>query len=563
MVLTKLSATETRAFDQSFVEGTSLAGLRPRLPLAWPTPTETPPSPKRRYRSHYLYQGWADLEELTDWQYLSDFDLVVRLIDFEGLRPVLASLLGWTSARGRVPFDPVSIFLFLGWQLSNEWNRADALRKLADPRYADYRQRFGFQDTLPTEGGIRHFLTTLGANSTAADDLITVELDDDPWVEIAVQRLNQLLAASVSLIRDAGLLSPAAWHQALVCPDGMIHDAASQMRCAFVQASCYQPISIGQSRPCPAKEKRKPGCECNTPACVVLCRRAPARDPAARAVYYAGNNDSPATTDPAVEEGKGELRYGYRSLILQLADPERRFSLALLDDFLPANAREENPAAALLRELQHFYPDLQVDVAAGDAGLGYYSYLHAAYQLGARRVVDLRAAPSDKDKAQWPVRGYSDQGRPVCQFGYALTANGFDSRRQRYKWLCAQACRKGAAPLVALPDTTYPPMECPYLSPNHPYGKIVNVGETFQDDSIRLARDVPFGTPTWERLYHRARNASESRNSQLEAWGLKRLPVYGQARGRALIALADVWLNLSTLGRLVREATAAHRRRGR
>ena len=125
---------------------------------------------------------------------------------------------------------------------------------------------------------------------------------------------------------------------------------------------------------------------------------------------------------------------------------QRRFSLALLDDFLPANAREENPAAALLRELQHFYPDLQVDVAAGDAGLGYYSYLHAAYQLGARRVVDLRTAPTDKDKAQWPVRGYSDQGRPVCQFGYALTANGFDSQRQRYKWLCAQACLQRCHP---------------------------------------------------------------------------------------------------------------------
>ena len=259
MVLTKLSATETRTGDQPFVQGASLAGLRSRIPLAWPTPAETPPSPKRRYRSHYLYQGWADLEGPTDWQYLSDFDLVLRLIDFEGLRPVLASLLGWRSARGRVPFDPVSIFLFLGWQLTNQWNRADALRNLADPRYADYRQCFGFHGHLPTEGGIRHFLTMLGANSTAADDLITVELDDDQWVEIAVQRLNQLLAASVSLIRDAGLLSPAAWHQALVCPDGMIHDAASQMRCAFVQASCYQPISIGQPRPCPAKEKGKAG----------------------------------------------------------------------------------------------------------------------------------------------------------------------------------------------------------------------------------------------------------------------------------------------------------------
>jgi hypothetical protein len=130
------------------------------------------------------------------------------------------------------------------------------------------------------------------------------------------------------------------------------------------------------------------------------------------------------------------LRYGYRSIGLQLADPLRRFSLVLLDDFLPANAREENPSAALLLQLSHFYPDLKLDVVAGDAGLGYYSFLHAAYQLGAKRVVDLRSSPSDERKSEWPVRGYDDQGRPVCPFGYALTANGFDAHRQRHKWFC-------------------------------------------------------------------------------------------------------------------------------
>ena len=31
------------------------------------------------------------------------------------------------------------------------------------------------------------------------------------------------------------------------------------------------------------------------------------------------------------------------------------------------------------------------------------------------------------------------------------------------------------------------------------HGKIVNVGETFDDGSIRLARDVPVRSPTWKR----------------------------------------------------------------
>jgi len=77
------------------------------------------------------------------------------------------------------------------------------------------------------------------------------------------------------------------------------------------------------------------------------------------------------------------------------------------------------------------------------------------------------------------------------------------------------------------------------------------------DGSCRLVRDVAFGSPTWKRLYHRARNASEGRNATFQRWGLKRLPVYGEPRGKAFLFLADVWCNLSTLARLFREATAA------
>ena len=39
--------------------------------------------------------------------------------------------------------------------------------------------------------------------------------------------------------------------------------------------------------------------------------------------------------------------------------------------------------------------------------------------------------------------------------------------------------------------------------------------------------------------------------------GLKRMPVYGYCRGKTAIFLADVWRNLSTLARLIGEATLA------
>ncbi len=68
---------------------------------------------------------------------------------------------------------------------------------------------------------------------------------------------------------------------------------------------------------------------------------------------------------------------------------------------------------------------------------------------------------------------------------------------------------------------------------------------------------MPVGSAAWKRSYHRARNAVEGRNAAFQAWNLKRLPVFGHPRGQATIFLADVWLNLTTLARLVREASVA------
>jgi len=186
------------------------------------------------------------------------------------------------------------------------------------------------------------------------------------------------------------------------------------------------------------------------------------------------------------------------------------------------------------------------------------SWPSSTTKLRARRVIDLRSHDTDKDKSLWPLRGYDDKGRLICPFGYSLTANGFDFQRQRRKWTCFQACGKDVTPAVTVEGAIYPPTECPYRNTdNHPHGRIINVGERFADNSLRLVRDVLVGSQTWKRLYHRARNAAERRHSAFEGWGLKRLPVYGQPRGNALIFLADVWHNLTTLARLVREATAA------
>ena len=564
----ELTAPQARALNPSFVNQCSLRGLEAKLPLRWRLPPEIPTPPRHHYRSHYVYLGYQDLYDPAIWEHLSDFGLLLRLSDFSDLRPLLAYLMGWKSARGWQPFDPLSIFLTQGWQITNRWTRSQTIQNLANPIYADDVRRFGYENgILPTEGGLRYSLTALGLNSQRLDKVVKVELDEKHSVEVTVQSLNDLIVASVRLIQEAGLLSPQAWQEALVCPDGMIHDAASRLRCNDVRDSCYQSLTAkSPHRSCPAKDKEHKGCDCDTIACAVACRYATPRDTAARFIFYEGHNqgkDNPnqSTASPAAQETPekkaGQARYGWRSIPMLLADEERRFGLILADHFQSAEKREENPSAATLQQLPVYYPDLHLAVAAGDAGDGYESFLHTAYRLGARRMVALRAHDTDRDKQQWPVRGYDDQGCPVCPFGYAFASNGFDTLRQRHKWLCQHACLTQDPPLVKVDKAIYPPVECPYRASDHPHGKIVNVGERFADGSIRLVRDAQVNTPAWKRYYCRARNAAEARQSVMERWGFKRLPVYGEPRSKALIFQADVWANLTTLARLVREATMA------
>ena len=496
------------------------------------------------------------------WATLPWFELLLHLVDFSDLRPVLAQQLGWTSPRGQTPFDPLSLFLLQGWQFSNGWNRAETLRKLAEPRYADLARLFGFRDGVyPTEGGLRHFLSSLGRNSPCPDQPL---VQDEATGKVFLrQLLNDIIAQSVQLFREAGVLSAEAWDRAQLCPDGMLHTAASRLHCAHVQAGCYVPTSPAQPRPCPAQEKGKQGCACESLACASGCRFATPRDAEARFVVYKGHNqpdDSPnRSRDPQQQKpGRGRFVYGYRSLPLVLADPQRRFSLILADDFHPANEPEPPPVAALLLQLSHLYPTLNVDVLAGDAAFGTDLILSIAYRtLEARRVLDLRTHETDRDPDHWLLREYDDRGRPLCPFGYRLIANGYDPRRRRRKYLCNRTCLQGAEPVVGLDTVPHPPDDCPYLHAGSAHGLIRNVEERFDDGSIRLVRDVLVGSPTWKTLYHRARNASEARNALFEKWGLKRLPVYGLPRGRATIMLADVWCNLNTLARLIREATLA------
>jgi len=520
-----LTASRKRAAHPDFVPTFSLEALRARLPLRLSVPDGTPPSPKRHYRSAYRYLGYEDLTQPDTLANFTLFEIALRLFDFSSLRDYLAQFCFAGSAKGQVPFDPVSLFLCvcLRRELGRGWRKLAKL--LAGEHGGGWRRRFGFRQGLtPSASGLRFFFQAVGPETFEA--------------------INGLL---IDTLHQAGLLPERSTfpgdppqHGVSLSHDLMLHEARSNMRCAYVTETCYQPVP----RPCPAREAGKEGCDCGEAACAQACRRTTPLDPEARYIYYEGRNK---TADlPSSGQSRGRHVYGYASTPDRLLDDRFACAWTLRTGGLyPANSDERKLFPASFARLQAHYPWLKIGEVLADAALGYQDCLDPIWQAGALRMIDIRAVEGDANAKTRLQRGYDENGHPLCHHGYKMQPNGHDYNRRRTKWCCEKICRK---------DAEQPAPDCPYLDPKHKHGQVVNVGRTLPDGSVRLAREVAYGSETWAKRYGR-RNLSESRNGLLQGMGLKRLPSFGLARAHREVALGDLLENLRTLSRLVEEAT--------
>jgi hypothetical protein len=532
------SAVQQRAQQPLLQAAWSLDALQATLPWRWPAPPTASPSPKPRYRSHYQWPG-PPPRAAADLAPLSDFELALQLIDFAPLEPVLATRYQ-PSRKGQVPFHPVSLFLAcaLRRELGLSWR--GLARLLASEHGAGWRARLGFQaGATPSASGLRYFFHALGG---------------------AV--FEQLCPDFGILLRQQGRFPERSTYPGdpptqgiTVTQDGMLHRARHRPRCVWTTDSCYQPrplpaappaaptarpVLVGR-RPCPAPAAGHTGCLCLGAACDAQCARASALDREARLIHYAG----PTAQRP------GTTVFGYRSVAERALDDRFACAWTLRSGLYPANADERTLFTARLDGLQQAFPTLRIGEWLDDAGVGYSECLERLWQLGARRLVAIRVDPSDADPRACLRRGYDGHGRPLCPHGYPLRANGYDYQRRRAKYCCAQVCRRQPAP-PGLPVQDV--AACPYRDPAHPSGFVVNVGRALPDGCLRLAREIPYGSPRWRARYGR-RNLAESRKAQVAGLGLKRLPNSGLARNAKDVQLADWLINLHTLGRLVRQAT--------
>jgi len=527
-----LIASHKRAAHPDFVPTFSLGALQERLPFHFPIPQDVLPSPKRHYRSEYRYLGHEDLACPTQLANLTFFEVALRLIDFSPLRDYLARAYYAQSARGQVPFDPVSLCLCvcLRRELGCGWRRLAKL--LAGEHGAGWRRLFGFrQGDTPSASGLRYFFCTVGP-----------------------QALEELCCLFTDLLHQAALLpdhstfpGDPSTRGVSISHDIMLHVAHSRMRCGQVTDTCYRPAP----RPCPAKAEDREGCDCTHPDCAEVCRWTTPLDPEARLIHYAGRNKYADL--PTLPGTRGRNVYGYASNPDRLLDDRFACAWTIRTGLYPANSDERSLFPSSFAQLRARFPYLKMGEFLADAALGFQDCLDPIWQSGALRMVDIRAAEGDDDRQRQVQRGYDDQGHPLCVHGYPMRSNGHDYRRRRTKWYCHQVClAPPSQESQAQPQP--PPPECPYQAARYKHGQVINVGRTLPDGSVRLAREIPYGSETWKLRYGR-RNLSESRNGSVEHLGLKRLHSFGLTQGRKENAIVDFLGDLHTLGRLVHEAT--------
>jgi hypothetical protein len=511
----------------------SLAQLRPHLPWRFPSHGGEDVPETFRARGWYTYPGWAGLTDAEALANAGACYIAVHLLDFSPLRGELVELRGiHVNGRGGTPFDPVSLFLccLLRWELQFGWGKL--ARFLASEEGACWRRLCGFKvgDT-PSASAMRLFFHALG---TAFH--------------------TDLCPRFIALLAEAGLLPP---HDAQsdtpardglpVAVDGMLHDAHSTMKCSKVIDTCFEPTSAEHPRPCPAREAGKPGCACDTPACEQQCKRVTPRDPAARFIHYTGRNQA-GEKDPRRERNV----HGYRSYAHTVVDDDLHTYWVAYSTVHPANADERVIFPADFTYVRQRLPQLPISELVADAALGYTACLELIYAAEAIPIIDIRSSPGDQDAETCLLRGYNAAGHPLCPHGFPLYFNGLDYQRLRATWVCRQRC-------ASTPETPVT-AACPYRDPERPCGmsRHVTTAFTHPDGSshARLARLFAYGSPTWKARYGSRRNATESRNGQIEALDLKRIWSYGLAGATADIAFADLLINLRTLGRLVRQTSA-------
>lgn len=544
----EFTAAERRQQLPNFVELFRWEAIRPMLPFQLPTPGDPMPWKGRLCRSYYRWLPPDDILSSADLAGLDGFDLTLRLFDFTPWRPYFAQR--FKSQLGPPPFDPLSLGLASFLAIERQWDWAMLRRELGSKeRGQGYCLRLGFNpDDLPGESTLRCALA----------------YTDSDWVTACQTSLALGLMAYNLIPTQTTFPGDPPENGVSVTTDCQLIQVRSHPKCIYQTPACSQP---GLHRACPAREKGKEGCACDTEICRQHCRFASWRDPEATFVYYSGSNQpahspnapqKPPSDPKQIGLPRGKSHFGDKSKSISIIDDRIGMFWSITGACTPANVNDHLLTIPSLTTFRLRFPALRISEFLGDAGEGIEEILAFVYkEFHALRTVCIRHHESDKDPLILLKRGYDQNGTPLCPLGYRLSPNGHDYDHATTKWVCRRKCLHQSQPdilptdqLAALPPRT----ACEFADPAHPLGFSITIGLTLPDGSIRLARDTQVGSSTWKLRMGR-QSYSESRNAAQQHRGIKRSPWFGLQNTTKAVLIADTLSLAANLARLVFEAS--------
>jgi hypothetical protein len=539
-----LRAAQRRLLIPNFVELFRFEAIRSLLPFRLSTPGDPPPWVARSCRSCYQWLPAGALLSSASLMTMDPFDLCLLLFDFTPWRPYFGAR--FKSHFGPPGFDPLSLGLATFLARYRCWDWHTLANELHHPeRGRSYRQALGFREgDLPCASTFRMAFQNTPEN----------------WLSACQDSLLQALMAYGLVPTHTTFPDDPAERGVSISTDCQLIESRSHMRCLHQVPTCSQPAA---TRPCPARQAGKEGCQCDTPACREHCRFATFRDPDAAYVYYSGSNQPGPNPNTHKNPDKrsaphGKHHFGYKSKAFNIVD-DRLFSLwPISGPFTPANRNDHLLTLPGFAALRRRFPQLSIGEVLGDAGEGHelvLSYVHT--DLHALRTIRLRHAQGDDQPLICLQRGYDQNGIPLCPLGYRLFCNGHDYQHGTTKWVCRQKCIHQSEPDVQLaPEMQASRSACPFADPAHPLGSTLTTGLCLPDGSIRLARDMQVGSDTWKLRIGR-QSYAESRNACQARHHLKRSPCFGLANSAKATLLGDTLSLMLNLARFVQEASLA------
>ena len=332
----------------------------------------------------------------------------------------------------------------------------------------------------------------------------------------------------------------------------------------------------GQSARAPLGPSGKAGCTCDTASVsrplsaghptqcagrLRLCQRSPRTDVALAPAQPSQAAQDASRPGAAHQPGRGKHYFGYKSKAFNVLD-DRLFTYWPLPGPYAAANRNDHPQANFSRLREPALPLPKADHRRSHRRRGRRLRRHP--DLCPRRpAAHCAPAPAlaEQRRCKCGRRAAKDDAAPLtCPSPAAMTPRGYSSARIATAWLSTAtttptaipngpAANAAAANCARISDRPTPSLSqpfcqqdpaiaaCPYRDPTQPVGRVMRVGLTLPDGSIRLAHDLPVASPSYA-LRQGRQSYAESRNAGQARRHLKRSPWYGLPNSAKATCLA-------------------------